>query len=117
MREHPTWGVHIAGLGEEAVVDSAALLRLAASAERQRAVASTAMNERSSRAHSICRLTIRTVCSRKETRHSVLQLIDLAGSEVPSTLPQRCAPSLPSSTEPRAVFCLLCCVVLCSAAV
>ena len=81
IREHPALGVYIAGLQEEAVTSAAALLRFASVAESHRAVASTAMNERSSRAHTICRVTVRS-CTAKERRQSVLQLIDLAGSEV-----------------------------------
>ena len=82
IREHPELGVYIAGLQEEAVTSAAALLKFVSVAESHRAVASTAMNERSSRAHSICRVTVRSSTA-KERRQSVLQLIDLAGSEVP----------------------------------
>ena len=86
VREHPTLGVHIPGLREEEVADAAALLGLAALADSHRAVASTAMNDRSSRSHSICRISIRS-CADRERRHSVLQLIDLAGSEVSTPPP------------------------------
>ena len=81
IREHPALGVHVTGLREEEVRSAPALLQLSALADSHRAVASTAMNERSSRAHSICRITIRSRGER-ETRQSSLQLIDLAGSEV-----------------------------------
>ena len=84
IREHRVRGVHIAGLQEAAVSDAASLVRLAASAEANRAVASTAVNECSSRAHSICRITV-VARSEGEHRHSALQLIDLAGSEVHHT--------------------------------
>ena len=116
IREHPTLGVNIAGLYEEAVASAAALLKLAGAAERHRAVASTAMNERSSRAHSICRLTIRSTAA-KGRRHSVLQLIDLAGSEVTTALQPRTGPSIGRrdpqmvATDRPSLLCVSACAV------
>ena len=82
VRQHPMYGVYIAGLAETAVANSEALLAVVQAAEGRRAVASTAMNAQSSRAHTVCRLTLTTSSgAAAEMRHSVFQLIDLAGSE------------------------------------
>ena len=95
VRQHPMYGVYIAGLTEAAVADSASLLAIVQTAEARRAVASTAMNSHSSRAHTVCRFTLTTTAAATtaatataaaatgsgEVRQSVFQLIDLAGSE------------------------------------
>ena len=86
VRQHPVYGVYIAGLTETEVADGASLLSLVQAAEARRSVASTAMNAHSSRAHTVCRFTLTTATASPsgaacERRQSVFQLIDLAGSE------------------------------------
>ena len=81
VRQHPMYGVYIAGLTETTVADSDELMTLVQAAEARRAVASTAMNTQSSRAHTVCRFTLTSSSTAGEERQSVFQLIDLAGSE------------------------------------
>ena len=81
VRQHPMYGVYIAGLTETEVANSGGLMAVVAAAEARRAVASTAMNSQSSRAHTICRFTLTTTGAAGERRQSVFQIIDLAGSE------------------------------------
>ena len=81
VRQHPMYGVYIAGLTETGVADVAELMAVVETAEARRAVASTAMNAHSSRAHTVCRFTLSTSSAAGEVRQSVFQLVDLAGSE------------------------------------
>lgn len=97
VREDPRRGVFVQS-NEEIVTDFSSLLQILFSGEKSRAFASTAMNERSSRSHTIFRITIESrkkphddkenqsdACSDLEddgaVRISTLNLVDLAGSE------------------------------------
>lgn len=99
IREDPRRGVFVNSV-EEVVTDFESLLRILFSGEKNRSVASTGMNERSSRSHTIFRITIesrhKSAASGdsdddKETvdisgddgavRVATLNLVDLAGSE------------------------------------
>lgn len=101
VREDPRRGVFVSA-SEEIVTDFDSLLQILFAGEKNRAVAATGMNERSSRSHTIFRITIE---SRQKTgaddddssdetldmtspdavdgavRISTLNLVDLAGSE------------------------------------
>lgn len=66
----------------EPVSDAAALLLVIERSARERAVASTACNERSSRSHAVFQLRIQGENSKtKEKTDGLLNLVDLAGSE------------------------------------
>ena len=94
IREDPRRGVFVQSQ-EEMVTDFNSLLRLLFQGEKSRQVASTGMNERSSRSHTIFRITIESrenseegddfagsdSCSDGAVRISTLNLVDLAGSE------------------------------------
>lgn len=94
IREDPRRGVFVHSQ-EEMVTNFESLLRILFHGEKSRAIASTGMNERSSRSHTIFRITIES--REKESdddgdeysssggdgavRVSTLNLVDLAGSE------------------------------------
>lgn len=92
VREDPRRGVFVQSK-EEVVVDFDSLLGILFLGEKSRAFASTAMNERSSRSHTIFRITIESRAKSEGTdaagnenddgavRVSTLNLVDLAGSE------------------------------------
>eukprot|EP00977_Amphora_coffeiformis_P003806 scaffold765_cov160-Amphora_coffeaeformis.AAC.7 len=99
IREDPRRGVFVQSQ-EEYVTDYESLLQILFTGEKSRAFASTAMNERSSRSHTIFRITIeshvkideketgdsdddQSVLSRPDgaVRVATLNLVDLAGSE------------------------------------
>lgn len=93
VREDPRRGVFVQSQ-EEMVTDFNSLLRLLFQGEKSRQVASTGMNERSSRSHTIFRITIESrekddnsdeegdeSSGEGAVRISTLNLVDLAGSE------------------------------------
>jgi centromeric protein E len=99
VREDPRRGVFVNAV-EEIVTDFESLLRVLFSGEKNRAVAATGMNERSSRSHTIFRITIESRQKSEESDEndmsasnsslscddgavliSTLNLVDLAGSE------------------------------------
>ncbi len=99
IREDPRRGVFV-NATEEIVTDFESLLRVLFSGEKNRAVAATGMNERSSRSHTIFRITIESRQKGEDysendmsssnsslpsddgaVRISTLNLVDLAGSE------------------------------------
>eukprot|EP01039_Chlorochromonas_danica_P003725 gene3725-4074_t len=80
----PKQGTVLSGVKEQVVLSAQQVMALIRAGEAQRHVSSTDMNEKSSRAHTLFRITIES----KErshhnapVRHSTLNLIDLAGSE------------------------------------
>lgn len=89
VREHPDMGIYVEHLCELAVKSPAEIIRLIDQGNRVRRVASTAMNERSSRSHSVLTVKIeqKTVkaleggVERETALSSKLNLVDLAGSE------------------------------------
>lgn len=88
VREHPDMGIYVEHLCELAVKSPSDIFRLLDQGNRVRRVASTAMNERSSRSHSVFTLKIqqKTVkqiddIERETELSSKLNLVDLAGSE------------------------------------
>jgi len=97
IREDPRRGVFVSSV-EEIVTDYTSLLETLFDGEKNRAVAATGMNERSSRSHTIFRITIESRLKSAEgddskenfneeedddgaVRVSTLNLVDLAGSE------------------------------------
>lgn len=95
VREDPRRGVFVQSQ-EEIVTDFQSLLKILFHGEKSRAVASTGMNERSSRSHTIFRITIESREKEENegnddeysesggcgaVRVSTLNLVDLAGSE------------------------------------
>jgi centromeric protein E len=96
IREDPRRGVFVSS-AEEIVTDYTGLLETLFDGEKNRAVAATGMNERSSRSHTIFRITIESRMKSAEgdnlkenfneededgaVRVSTLNLVDLAGSE------------------------------------
>ncbi|KAL7053661.1 hypothetical protein AAHC03_026932 [Spirometra sp. Aus1] len=96
VREHPATGPFVEGLLEPVVHSPQEVFTLLRLGESRRKVSSTAMNERSSRSHTIATLLITrremashathpAMCALKETVENVftskLNLVDLAGSE------------------------------------
>ncbi len=75
----------LSGVKEQVVVNPQQVLALLQSGEAHRHVGSTDMNEKSSRAHTLFKLTIeskhRRDDSKEPIRVSTLNLVDLAGSE------------------------------------
>uniref|UniRef100_A0A0X3Q5G9 Kinesin motor domain-containing protein n=1 Tax=Schistocephalus solidus TaxID=70667 RepID=A0A0X3Q5G9_SCHSO len=95
VREHPATGPFVEGLLEPVVRSPQEVFTLLRLGDSRRKVSSTAMNERSSRSHTIATLLITrremAMCALKETVENVftskLNLVDLAGSErQPSSL-------------------------------
>ncbi|GAX15403.1 kinesin family member 5 [Fistulifera solaris] len=93
IRENGQKGVFVE-CTEETVSDAKSLVDVIHRGEQARVVASTAMNERSSRSHTIIRITVESSSKFEEKenmsttgleydtiRHSTLSLVDLAGSE------------------------------------
>ena len=85
LRENPTKGVFVDGAVEEIVTDAAGIAALVAKGEAARAVGSTAMNERSSRSHTVFRIVVESKARGDDATSGVLvgalSLVDLAGSE------------------------------------
>ena len=88
IRQHPQLGVYVQDLAELVVAGEGDVLRLLEQGARVRHVAATAMNERSSRSHSVftLRLEQRSVVASAggtttTTVSSRINLVDLAGSE------------------------------------
>uniref|UniRef100_A0A6P4FMK2 Kinesin-like protein n=1 Tax=Drosophila rhopaloa TaxID=1041015 RepID=A0A6P4FMK2_DRORH len=98
VREHPIFGPYVVDLSAHSVDSYSALRNWLAVGNSQRATASTAMNDKSSRSHSIFNIVLNltdlssddglssdtdsgTVSSLRQTRRSKISLVDLAGSE------------------------------------
>lgn len=100
VREHPIFGPYVVDLSAHSVDSYSALRNWLAVGNSQRATASTAMNDKSSRSHSIFNIVLNltdlssdgsdgmssdtdsgTVVSLRQTRRSKISLVDLAGSE------------------------------------
>lgn len=86
VREHPVHGV-FTDASERAVSSARAVLQALKDGEKSRAVGATNMNERSSRSHTLFRVTIESSssCASADLTESVrvgcLNFVDLAGSE------------------------------------
>jgi len=80
LREDHKKGVYVENLTEVEVEDAETVLKYLSIGSQHRHVCSTAMNEQSSRSHSVFTLYI-TSTTASTTKHSRLHMIDLAGSE------------------------------------
>ena len=79
-------GVVISGVKEQVVLNPEQVIALMKAGEAQRHVGATGMNEKSSRAHTLFKLTIESSPKERSNgstafRVSTLSLVDLAGSE------------------------------------
>jgi kinesin family member 15 len=84
VRENLTRGVYIDGLSEHSIKNANEAMDLLNSGLEHRKVASTAMNEESSRSHSLFTLYVESIekCNGlTRSKHSRFNLVDLAGSE------------------------------------
>lgn len=86
VRQHPELGPYVEGLSQVLVEDYNTIKKLVDSGNKERTVASTALNDRSSRSHAICTLYFTQLIdepSLGKTREVVskVNLVDLAGSE------------------------------------
>eukprot|EP01012_Entosiphon_sulcatum_P009545 TRINITY_DN15406_c0_g1_i1.p1 TRINITY_DN15406_c0_g1~~TRINITY_DN15406_c0_g1_i1.p1 ORF type:complete len:906 (-),score=124.23 TRINITY_DN15406_c0_g1_i1:12-2729(-) len=90
VRQHPSLGTYVEGLSTHTVDTVDAILALMRRGDQQRAVASTKLNERSSRSHAIFSLIFRQVDVSAgkidsevttKSKTSRINLVDLAGSE------------------------------------
>ncbi|EFJ49115.1 kinesin-like protein [Volvox carteri f. nagariensis] len=83
LQDDPRVGVRVSGLDEHAVADVPAAMALVARGAMSRSVGSTAMNEVSSRSHTIVRLALETreATTRELVHTSLVSFVDLAGSE------------------------------------
>uniref|UniRef100_A0A6B2KWP8 Kinesin motor domain-containing protein n=1 Tax=Arcella intermedia TaxID=1963864 RepID=A0A6B2KWP8_9EUKA len=80
LREDHKKGVYVENLTEVEVDNAETVLKYLSIGSQHRHVCSTAMNEQSSRSHSVFTLYI-TSTTASTTKHSRLHMIDLAGSE------------------------------------
>lgn len=84
VREHPVWGPYVVDLSVHRVETYKELRNFLLLGNKNRATAATAMNEKSSRSHSIFSIEISLSEGDKEEdscRRSKVNLVDLAGSE------------------------------------
>lgn len=86
IRQHPDLGPYVEGLNQIAVEDYASIKKIIDRGNKERMVASTIMNDRSSRSHAILTLHFTQVINDynlNKTREVVgkINLVDLAGSE------------------------------------
>jgi kinesin family protein 5 len=83
VREDPRLGIHVEGATAQVVTGEKEVHELLRVGNKARAVAETEMNDKSSRSHSICIISLEqrnTVDSSK--KRSKLFMVDLAGSEM-----------------------------------
>ncbi|XP_017772134.1 PREDICTED: kinesin-like protein KIF14 [Nicrophorus vespilloides] len=84
VREHPVWGPYVVDLSVHNVKSYKELRSWLLLGNKNRATAATAMNEKSSRSHSIFQIEVCLSEGSKEgssSRRSKISLVDLAGSE------------------------------------
>ncbi|KAF5298401.1 hypothetical protein FQR65_LT01179 [Abscondita terminalis] len=84
VREHPAWGPYVVNLSSHKVKSYEELKSWLLIGNKNRAVAATLMNEKSSRSHSIFSIELSMFEENDKenvTRRSKISLVDLAGSE------------------------------------
>ena len=81
IKENPRRGIYVEGLTEEDVGSPEELMELLEIGEKQRTVASTRMNNYSSRSHSLFIMEIIQKFTNEAEKRGRLNLVDLAGSE------------------------------------
>ena len=81
IKESPRRGIYIDGLNEVFVVCEEEIMEVIETGEQMRSVASTRMNQSSSRSHTIFILEIAQIFPNGVEKRGILNLVDLAGSE------------------------------------
>lgn len=81
IKESPAKGIYVDGLSEIYVVCEEEVLNAIAIGEKNRSIASTKMNQQSSRSHQIFFLEVTQKLQDGSVRRGCLNLVDLAGSE------------------------------------
>ncbi|CAH1954130.1 unnamed protein product [Acanthoscelides obtectus] len=83
VREHPMWGPYVVDLTVKPVKSYCQLREYLLMGNKNRAIAATTMNEKSSRSHSIfsVELCMSEGLRKEDNRRSKVSLVDLAGSE------------------------------------
>merc|ERR1719238_2401618 len=81
LKDHPDGGVFVKDLSNLIVKGVSDLRQVMEVGQRNRSVASTLMNNESSRSHSIFTITIESCDAEGRIRAGKLNLVDLAGSE------------------------------------
>ena len=86
VRQHPEYGPYVEGLTQLVVEDYRSIKRLIDQGNKERSVAATLMNARSSRSHAILTIYFTQIVQEKDIDKarevvSKLNLVDLAGSE------------------------------------
>ncbi|CAD6993267.1 unnamed protein product [Ceratitis capitata] len=86
MAKHNKNDIYVSNITQESVTSASRLRELMSMAKMNRATASTAGNERSSRSHAVTKIElIGTHAEKNETSLGTINLVDLAGSESPKT--------------------------------
>merc|ERR1719238_385094 len=81
LKDHPDGGVFVKDLSKFVVKSVGEMQQVMEAGQRNRSVASTLMNNESSRSHSIFTITIESCDAEGRIRAGKLNLVDLAGSE------------------------------------
>jgi kinesin family protein 5 len=81
IKESPSKGIYVDGLSEIYVVCEEEVLNAIAIGEKNRSIASTKMNQQSSRSHQIFFLEVSQKLQDGSVKRGLLNLVDLAGSE------------------------------------
>jgi kinesin family member 5 len=81
IKEDPRRGTYVEGLTDVCIVSEEEIMSVICTGETMRHVASTTLNQLSSRSHSICIIEIVQKFPNDSEKRGVLNLVDLAGSE------------------------------------
>ncbi|CDW74824.1 kinesin motor domain containing protein [Stylonychia lemnae] len=81
IKEDPKRGTYVEGLNDVCIVSEEEIMTVLCTGETMRHVASTHLNQVSSRSHSICIIEVIQKFPNDSERRGVLNLVDLAGSE------------------------------------
>jgi len=81
IKEDPRRGIYVQNLTEVCVIDEEEMLEVISLGEQMRTVASTRLNEVSSRSHQLFMLEVRQKLANDSEKRGILNLVDLAGSE------------------------------------
>lgn len=81
IKEDPRRGIYVQNLTEVCVIDEQEMLEVISLGEQMRTVASTRLNEVSSRSHQLFMLEVKQKLPNDSEKRGILNLVDLAGSE------------------------------------
>jgi hypothetical protein len=81
IKEDPKRGTYVEGLNDVCIVNEEEMMTVLCAGETMRHVASTRLNQLSSRSHSICIIEIVQKFPNDSEKRGILNLVDLAGSE------------------------------------